>query len=46
MTSKFALHPQESKSRTGFAAGFGFQTAVTSYHTYNHSLIFTGRFLF
>ena len=46
MTSKFAVHPQESKSRTGFAAGFGFQTAVTSYHTYNHSLIFTGRFLF
>jgi hypothetical protein len=26
---------------TGLAAGFGFQTAVTSYHTYNHNLIFT-----
>ena len=24
----------------------GFQTAATTYHTYNHSLIFTGRFLF
>jgi hypothetical protein len=46
MASKFPLHPQESKSRTGFAVGFGFQTAVTSYHAYNHSLIFTGRFLF
>lgn len=46
MTSKFALHSQEAKSRTGIAAGFGFQTAVTSYHSYNHSLTFTGRFLF
>lgn len=46
MASRFALHPSEPPSRTGLAAGFGFQTAVTSYHTYNHSLIFTGRFLF
>jgi hypothetical protein len=46
MASKFSLHPHETQSRLGFAAGFGFQTAVTSYHTYNHSLIFTGRFLF
>jgi hypothetical protein len=46
MASKFALHPQDKKSRTGLAAGVGFQTAVTTYHTYNHSLIFTGRFLF
>ncbi len=46
MTSKFALHPQESKSRSGIAAGVGFQTAATTFHTYNHSLIFTGRFLF
>lgn len=46
MASKFSLQPHETQSRLGFAAGFGFQTAVTSYHTYNHSLTFTGRFLF
>jgi len=46
MASKFSLRPQETKSRLGLAAGFGFQTAVTTYHTYNHSLVFTGRFLF
>lgn len=46
MASKFSLRPHETQSRLGFAAGFGFQTAVTSYHTYNHSLIFTGRLLF
>ncbi|MEO6805831.1 MAG: hypothetical protein ABI286_10650 [Edaphobacter sp.] len=46
MTSKFALHSQEANSRKGIAAGFGFQTAVTTYHSYNHSLTFTGRFLF
>jgi hypothetical protein len=46
MVGKYALHPHEAKSRTGLAAGFGFQTAATTYHTYNHSLTFTGRFLF
>ena len=46
MASKFSLRPRETRSRLGLAAGFGFQTAVTTYHTYNHSLIFTGRFLF
>jgi hypothetical protein len=46
MFGKFSLHSKESTSRTGFAAGVGFQTAATTYHTYNHSLAYTGRFLF
>jgi hypothetical protein len=46
MAGKFALHPGDPHSRSALAAGVGFQTAVTSYHAYNHSLIFTGRFLF
>ena len=37
---------QDSASRLGLAAGAGFQTSTTTYHTYNHSLIFTGRVLF
>jgi Putative MetA-pathway of phenol degradation len=43
---KFAPHPADPKSRLGFIAGVGFQTAATTYYTYNHSLIFTGRILF
>ncbi len=46
MTGRYALHPQNKARRTGAVLGFGFQTAVTQYRTYNHSLIFTGRFLF
>jgi hypothetical protein len=46
MLGKFAAHPKEEKSRLGFAAGAGFQDAATHYHTYNHSLIFTGRVIF
>jgi hypothetical protein len=37
---------QDSSSRLGFAAGVGFQTSATTYRTYNHSLVFTGRVLF
>jgi Putative MetA-pathway of phenol degradation len=46
MTGKYALHPGDPHSRPGFVAGVGFQTAVTSYHVYNHNLVFTGRFVF
>jgi hypothetical protein len=46
MLGKYSLRSKESKSRIGFAAGAGFQIAATTFHTYNHSLIFTGRFLF
>jgi hypothetical protein len=46
MVGKYALHPNDKTARVGFAAGAGFQTAATHYHTYNHGLIFTGRILF
>lgn len=46
MFGKYALHPNDKTARVGFAAGAGFQTSATHYHTYNHSLIFTGRILF
>ena len=46
MLGKYAMHPKDEKSRLGVAAGVAFQDAATHYHTYNHSLIFTGRFLF
>ena len=46
MTGKYAFHPQDKTIRTGAALGLGFQTALTQYHTYNHSLVFTGRYLF
>ena len=46
MFGKYAIHPNDKTSRLGFATGVGLQTAATHYHTYNHSLIFTGRFIF
>ena len=42
----YAKDPSPIKSRFGFAAGAAFQTVATTYRTYNHSLIFTGRLLF
>lgn len=46
MLGKYAIHPNDKTSRLGMAAGAGFQTVATTYRTYNHSLIFTARFLF
>jgi hypothetical protein len=46
MLGKYAIHPSDKTSRLGLAAGAGFQTVATHYRTYNHSLIFTARFLF
>ena len=46
MLSKFAFSPQNPRARSSAAFGLGFQTAVTTYRTYNHQLIFTGRYLF
>lgn len=46
MLGKYSFHAKDSTSRTGLAAGVAFQTAATTYHTYNHSLVYTGRFLF
>jgi hypothetical protein len=49
MFGKYAPYPKDAgpaKGRLGFAAGAAFQTVATTYRTYNHSLIFTGRILF
>jgi hypothetical protein len=46
---KYAPYHGESnplKNRVGFVAGAAFQTAATTYHTYNHSLVLTGRMTF
>ncbi len=46
VVGKYALHPRDAKNRLGLVAGFGFQIAATTYHTYNHAAIMTGRFIF
>jgi hypothetical protein len=47
MLGKYSPRAKEDPTgRLGFAAGAGFQTSATTYHTYNHSLVFTGRILF
>lgn len=43
---KFALRPESAKSRMGMVAGVAFQTAVTSFHTYNHAGVVSVRFAF
>jgi hypothetical protein len=44
--SKFKLRPSDPQSRTGFAVGGGMQIATSQFHTYNHELAFTTRFIF
>jgi hypothetical protein len=44
--SKFKLHPSDEQSRTGFAVGAGMQIATSQFHTYNHELAITTRFIF
>jgi len=46
MVGKFALRPESEKSRMGVAAGVAFQTALTSFHTYNHAMVVSLRFGF
>lgn len=43
---KFKLHPRDAKSRTALMTGIGMQIASSSFHAYNHQLVFTARFLF
>ena len=43
---KFALHPADAKSRPGLAFGGGIQIAASQFHTYNHSLILTARWIY
>jgi hypothetical protein len=44
--SKYKLRPHDPKSRLGVAGGAGMQIATSSFHTYNHQLVLTTRFLF
>ena len=44
--SKFKLRPDDAASRTGIAVGAGMQIATSQFHTYNHELAFTTRFIF
>jgi hypothetical protein len=40
------LHPSDSKSRPGLAFGGGMQIAASHFHTYNHGLVLTARWIF
>lgn len=43
---KFKIRPRDETSRAGLAFGAGMQIATSGFHTYNHALVFTSRFLF
>ncbi len=44
--SKFKLHPGNETSRLAVAFGGGVQIATSQFHTYNHNLVLTSRFIF
>ncbi len=46
MFSKYKLRAGDAKSRLALAAGGGMQIATSGFHTYNHQLVMTTRFLF
>jgi hypothetical protein len=46
IVGKCAFHPSDPKSRPGLAFGAGMQIAATHFHTYNHALVLTTRFVF
>lgn len=43
---RIPLRPSDETSRLGIGLGGGIQIATSHFHSYNHELIFTGRFLF
>ena len=43
---KCGLHPSDPKSRPGLAFGGGMQIATSRFHSYNHALILTARWIF
>jgi hypothetical protein len=43
---KCGLHPGDLKSRPGLAFGGGMQIATSHFHSYNHSLILTARWIY
>jgi hypothetical protein len=46
IVGKCGLHPSEPKSRAGLAFGGGMQIATSHFHTYNHALVLTARWIF
>jgi hypothetical protein len=46
IVGRCGLHPNDAKSRPGLAFGGGMQFATSRFHTYNHSLILTARWIF
>jgi hypothetical protein len=43
---KCALRPSDPKSRPGLAFGGGMQIAASKFHSYNHALVLTARWIF
>jgi hypothetical protein len=46
IVGKCALHPSDPKSRPGLAVGAGMQIATSRFHSYNHGLVMTARWIF
>ena len=46
IVGKCALHPSDPSSRPGLAFGAGMQIATSQFHTYNHELVLTARWIF
>ncbi len=43
---KAKLHPEARGARAGLVVGAGMQIATSGFHSYNHALVFTGRWCF
>jgi hypothetical protein len=46
IVGKCALHPSNPSSRPGLAFGAGMQIATSQFHTYNHAVVLTARWIF
>ena len=46
IVGKCALHPGDPKSRPGLAFGGGMQIAASRFHSYNHGVVLTARWIF
>ena len=46
LVGKLKLHPDDPKSRPGLTFGAGMQIATSQFHTYNHELVMTARWIY
>jgi hypothetical protein len=46
LVGKLKLRPEDPKSRPGLTFGGGMQIATSQFHTYNHSLVLTARWIY